>query len=173
LLIPFKRSKSSTTSALPTGLAKVKVSSRWKHIVIHHSAVSDGDVKSMDRYHREERHMENGLAYHFVIGNGKRMKDGEIAVGNRWRRQLDGGHLRSGSQNRNSIGICLVGNFDRQKPTARQMESLEVLVLYLMRRCQLGVGSVKTHQQINIIHTRCPGRYFPSKTFVRQLRSAR
>ena len=57
---------------------------RWQYIVIHHSGVDTGTVKAMDKYHREVRHMENGLAYHFVIGNGSGMGDGEIAVGRRW-----------------------------------------------------------------------------------------
>ena len=59
---------------------------RWQYIVIHHSDVDTGTVKAMDKYHREVRHMENGLAYDFVIGNGSGMGDGEIAVSRRWTR---------------------------------------------------------------------------------------
>src|ERR1035438_6831585 len=62
---------------------------RWQYIVIHHSGVDTGTVKAMDHYRREVRHMENGLAYDFVIGNGSGMGDGEIAVGPRWTKQLD------------------------------------------------------------------------------------
>ena len=72
-------------------------------------AVDTGTVKGMDRYHREVRHMENGLAYHFVIGNGSGMGDGDIGIGSRWTKQLDGGHLTSERQNQVSLGICLVG----------------------------------------------------------------
>ena len=143
---------------------------RWKYIVIHHSAVDEGTMKGMDDYHRKQRHMEHGLAYHFVIGNGNGMKDGEIGVGNRWKQQLDGGHLRSESQNKVALGICLVGNFDAHPPTAKQMQSLNALVRALMNRCGVPAKSVKTHQQINIIGTRCPGSRFPSKTFLRDLR---
>ena len=46
-------------------------------------------MKGMDRYHRDERHMEHGLAYHFVIGNGNGMGDGEIGVGQRWIEDLN------------------------------------------------------------------------------------
>ena len=165
-------SSATMTHLLPSSLSGVRVSSRWKTIVIHHSGSLSGDVKGMDRYHREERRMENGLAYHFVIGNGRRMKDGEIAMGNRWQRQIDGGHLASYKQNQTSIGICLVGNFDKQRPTKRQMESLRVLVEYLMDRCHLPSSAVKSHQQINVIHTRCPGKHFPIKTFMSDLKSA-
>lgn len=143
---------------------------RWKHIVIHHSGVSEGTVKGMDRYHREQRHMENGLAYHFVIGNGNGMRDGEIAVGQRWRQQLDGGHLRSESQNRTALGICLVGDFDKRGPSERQMKSLNGLVKALMKRANLSTSAVKTHRQINIIGTKCPGAKFPTKSFVAGLK---
>ena len=144
---------------------------RWKYIVIHHSGVDEGTVKGMDRYHREVRHMEHGLAYHFVIGNGDGMRDGEVAIGPRWREQQDGGHLRSESQNKVAIGICLVGNFDQSPPTASQLKSLNALVKALMKRTQLPSSAVKTHQQINVIGTRCPGTKFPTKSFLRGLSS--
>ena len=150
-------------------LARVSVEPRrWQYLVVHHSGTRMGTVKGMDRYHREQRHMENGLAYHFVIGNGHGMNDGEIAVGHRWLEQLDGGHLRSEQLNRISIGICLVGDFERDDPTARQMQNLEALTRYLLDRCKLGGGSLRTHQQINTLYTRCPGRHFPTKTFLRE-----
>jgi LysM repeat protein len=142
---------------------------RWKYIVIHHSGVPTGTVQGMDRYHREQRHMENGLAYHFVIGNGHGMKDGEIAVGHRWTAQLDGGHLASEDQNKSAIGICLVGDFEKDKPTWRQTRSLRALVLALLDRCDLDPDAVKTHQQINTVYTRCPGRHFPTRTFLKSL----
>jgi len=144
---------------------------RWKYIVIHHSGVNEGTVKGMDRYHRDVRHMENGLAYHFVIGNGNGMGNGEIAVGNRWPKQLDGGHLASLTQNKVAIGICLVGNFDKSAPSAAQMESLNALTRALMERCNISAGNVKTHQQINIVGTRCPGSKFPAKSFLSGLKT--
>ncbi len=145
---------------------------RWQYIVIHHSGVDTGTVKAMDQYHREVRHMENGLAYDFVIGNGSGMGDGEIAVGQRWTRQLDGGHLASEAQNKIALGICLVGNFDTHLPTHKEIESLRALVQALMARCDLTPHAVKTHQQINIVHTRCPGAMFPASSFLASLQSA-
>ena len=145
---------------------------RWQYIVIHHSGVDTGTVKGMDEYHREIRHMENGLAYDFVIGNGSGMGDGEIAVGRRWTLQLDGGHLASEAQNKIALGICLVGNFDEHRPTPREMDSLRALVQALMARCHLTPLAVKTHQQINIVHTRCPGARFPTSSFLSSLRAS-
>jgi N-acetyl-anhydromuramyl-L-alanine amidase AmpD len=144
---------------------------RWRYIVIHHSASVQGDPAGIDRYHRERRHMENGLAYHFVIGNGRGMPDGQIAIGNRWALQLNGGHLASEDLNRISIGICLIGNFDNGQPTKRQMESLRALVLHLMARCRLPASSVRTHRQINTKPTECPGAHFPTKKFIASLQA--
>jgi N-acetyl-anhydromuramyl-L-alanine amidase AmpD len=177
LIIPSKGTSSSKSSAsaststtIPSSVQKAidttrVESGRWKYIVIHHSGVQIGSPKSMDRYHREERRMENGLAYHFVIGNGQGMRDGEVAVGRRWTKQLDGGHLASESQNHIALGICLVGNFDRQTPTTRQMQSLRALTKALMKRCKLSSSAVKTHREINVVNTRCPGAKFNAKAF--------
>lgn len=176
-----KTAGAPATSAIPglpkpvkDALANAPVrSGRWKYIVVHHSGVDEGTLRAMDRYHREVRHMEHGLAYHFVIGNGHGMGDGEIAVGDRWKQQLDGGHLRSEEQNKIALGICLVGNFDQDSPTPKQMQSLNALVQALMKRCGVPPSGVKTHQQINIIGTRCPGKKFPTNSFLSGLRTPR
>jgi LysM repeat protein len=138
---------------------------QWEHIVIHHSGTSLGSGKNIDRYHREERHMENGLAYHFVIGNGNGMKDGEIYIGGRWKKQIEGGHLAVHSLNLNSIGICLIGNFEKERPSARQLNSLEALIRYLQKATGLSTDAVTTHKLIHPKHTLCPGRRFPAEAF--------
>jgi LysM repeat protein len=172
--IPGPQEKGSTSSLDAVLRKKLDSASvtpkKWRYIVVHHSATESGTVAGMDRYHREERHMENGLAYHFVIGNGHGMGDGKVSIGKRWIDQLDGGHLASESLNTKSIGICLVGNFDQERPTQKQLASLESLVSYLLKRCRLAASAVKTHQQINPIHTRCPGQHFPAMTFVKNLK---
>jgi hypothetical protein len=175
LVIPDRSSPATPTlpALVQRAIDRVEVKpGRWKQIVIHHSGVDTGTVQGMDRYHREERHMENGLAYHFVIGNGHGMGEGEIGVGSRWTRQLDGGHVTSASQNKVSLGICLVGNFCRHEPTPKQLERLRALARALMSRCDLPASAVKTHQQINVLYTRCPGRHFPTKRFLDSLESA-
>ena len=168
LRIPSKDKPPSSvlSSSVRNAIASAKVrKGRWKHIVLHHSGTELGNIKGMDEYHRRRRHMENGLAYHFVIGNGRGMGDGEVGVGKRWTSQLNGGHLASDSLNEVAIGICLVGNFDKQSPTKKQLASLKALLETLRDRCNLPASAVKTHQQINPVYTRCPGRHFPVSTF--------
>lgn len=150
-------------------LDKIRVvPGRWRYIVIHHSASTKGTPRSMDAYHRQ-RGMENGLAYHFVIGNGNGMGDGELHTGQRWRGQLNGGHLASESLNAKSIGICLVGNFETGRPSSREMQSLYAIVGYLRQRCKLPVSAVKLHRQINTKPTECPGRNFPLQSLLQNI----
>lgn len=144
-------------------------SSQWRHIVIHHSATRVGSAKGMDNYHRNERRMENGLAYHFVIGNGRGMKDGELYIGDRWKKQIQGGHVSSYALNQISIGICLVGDFSKNRPTSKQMATLEALVEYLMDKTKVPVARVTTHTLIHPNHTICPGKYFPTASFKAKL----
>lgn len=142
----------------------------WKHIVIHHSATPQGTAKGFDRVHREERNMTNGLAYHFLIGNGRGMGDGEIHIGDRWKRQIQGGHLSSFALNKISIGICLVGNFEKTKPTRKQLQQLDALVEYLMAVTNVPVSRVTTHTLIHPNHTDCPGKNFSLANFKRKLK---
>jgi len=134
--------------------------SRWKHIVIHHSGDNTNSIQGMEHYHRRVRRMENGLAYHFVIGNGVNTGDGKIYVGDRWRRQIRGGHVASTSLNEIAIGICLVGNFDQRVPTSKQRSSLKALVTRLRARTGVPYKEVRTHRHINPKPTACPGRRF-------------
>lgn len=143
--------------------AKIK-RGRWKYIIIHNSATRQGNAKAFDNYHKNVRKMQNGLAYHFVIGNGTSSGNGEIEIGNRWTRQINGGHVASDYLNNISIGICFVGDFDRDLPTRAQTEALQELVTYLRNRCGKTGGkfpSVRGHKQINPKPTSCPGKRFP------------
>jgi N-acetyl-anhydromuramyl-L-alanine amidase AmpD len=141
-------------------LSAISVRGSWKHIVIHHTATPSATPGGIDRFHRQQRHMENGMAYHFLIGNGRGMDDGEIYVGDRWKKQIQGGHLASEQLNMSSIGICLVGNFEAKPPTERQMKSLDALIRKLRQQTGLARTAVTTHRSIHPRHTSCPGKHF-------------
>lgn len=159
---------SALPSSVKSSLDRIAVRGGWKHIVIHHTATDRDNAKNMDRYHRDERKMENGLAYHFVIGNGRGMKNGEIYIGDRWKRQIQGGHLKSYSKNQVAIGICLVGNFEKRPPSSKQLEQLEALIHYLMKRTDVHHSGVTTHKVIHPNHTLCPGKKFPTNSFLKK-----
>ena len=143
--------------------AKVQ-NGRWKYIVVHNSGTRQGNARVFDLYHRNVRKMQNGLAYHFVIGNGNSSGNGEIEVGDRWIRQINGGHVASDYLNDIALGICLVGDLNRDMPTKDQLAALDELCTYLRARVGKIKGQpaiVKGHKEINPKPTDCPGDKFP------------
>lgn len=137
---------------------------RWKYIVLHHSGTPSGNAKMFDYYHRAKG-MENGLAYHFVIGNGSDSEDGEIEIGGRWLKQLQGGHVKGDALNEISLGICFVGNYNSSRPTKKQIAAAIELIVYLRQRCGKPYPILDGHKEINPHHTDCPGKLFPLAAF--------
>jgi hypothetical protein len=145
---------------------------RWQFIVVHNSGTRQGNARVFDYYHKHVRRMQNGLAYHFVIGNGTSTGNGQVEVGDRWRRQINGGHVHSDYLNNISLGICLVGDFNRDQPTRAQLDACEELIRFLRDRCgktERGTIPVKPHRDINPPRwpTDCPGDAFPYSWFRR------
>jgi hypothetical protein len=139
---------------------------RWRYIVVHNSGTRQGNARAFEHYHRNVRRMPNGMAYHFVIGNGSSSKRGEIEIGKRWSRQIQGGHVHSDYLNNIAIGICLVGDFNNDSPRKEQLEALEEIIKYLRRRVGRVQGqqaAVRAHKEINPPRwpTDCPGDEFP------------
>ncbi|SRR5260370_831586 len=92
--------------------------------------------------------------------NGTSSGNGQIEIGNRWVRQLTGGHVHSDYLNYISIGICLVGDFNRDLPTQAQYQALDELIRYLRQRVGKIDGKysiVLGHKEINPVPTDCPG----------------
>ena len=161
-----RRSISATTASSRSIAACLECDSterRWRLIVLHHSATDSGSVASIDRNHRTRNDAAGrawlGIGYHFVIGNGHDMEDGEIQLTFRWRQQLAGAHAGQRRANEEGIGICLIGNFEQHRPTARQIDSATKLIAALADRYDLNAAQVKGHDAVRA--TRCPGRYFP------------
>ena len=151
--------------------AKTYENPEWKYIVIHHSATAEGNASVFEKYHYQ-RGMKYGLAYHFVIDNGTYGKrDGQLEIGSRWKKQLGGGHSRQQWVNNTGIGICLVGNFNKTRPTRKQMRTLVKLVNELQDQYNISNRNVVGHGQIKGEKTQCPGKYFPWKDFNTQLES--
>ena len=145
----------------------------WRFIVVHHSATHKGSAAVFDRWHRRHNGWDE-LGYHFVIGNGTYTGDGRIEVGSRWPKQKHGAHCKVGQDetyNDFGIGICLVGNFEKQWPTQAQMHSLARLVDYLSARFEIPDANIIGHGDVD--DTRCPGRHFSFADLFERLRRRR
>lgn len=131
-----------------------------RFIVVHHSATPRGlsleqSVASFNRTHGRRLHAgKNGyghhIAYHYVIA-----ADGSRAA---TRPELEAGyHTGSWQKNHESIGICLLGNFQTEHPTGGQLAQLEDLIRDVRQRYRISAEHVAGHRAFS--RTSCPGRH--------------
>ena len=145
-------------------------SKKWEYIIIHHSATDVGNALSFDYVHSKKRRWK-GLGYHFVIDNGTSGKeDGHIEVSPRWIHQDDGAHCKADGMNYRGIGICLVGNFNEDRVTPKQKESLVYLVNVLRQYYSIPDSHILGHGQVKGANTECPGKNFPWREFYHRLK---
>jgi hypothetical protein len=147
-----------------------RLSPRWTTVVIHHSATAAGGAGTFDKFHRAKGWDE--LGYHFVIGNGTDTPDGAVEVGSRWQSQKHGAHCKTPDNyyNEHGIGICLVGDFTKTRPTPRQLNALYRLVRFLTDACAIPPDRVTEHGAIKR-GTQCPGPNFALAPLRRYLAS--
>jgi N-acetyl-anhydromuramyl-L-alanine amidase AmpD len=137
---------------------------RWRAIVIHHSASPFGSPASIAAEHRQAS--LTGLGYHFLIGNGSGMGNGDIHVGYRWLDQLAGAHAvgpQAATYNQHAVGICLVGDGNRRPFSDLQIRRLAELVAAVAR--ELDIPADRILLQSDIADVQSPGRYFPEAAF--------
>jgi hypothetical protein len=154
----------AASSNFPAGwvpLGGYEDKSRWEGILIHHSATDNGNAAFIDRIHTDKGYDEMG--YHFLINNGNGKTDGYIEVGSRWVKQKHGAHCRVDQNddnywNEHTIGICLIGNFEKYSPSEAQYQSLAKLVQFLQDRYHIATSRIKGHGDVD--KTKCPGRLF-------------
>lgn len=143
---------------------------RWKYIVVHHSAGTFGNIEFLQKVHRTRQAHDpvDAIPYHYIIGNGKGMKMGEIASD--WRRTYDiwGMHVSANNVDHNfrGIGICLIGNFEQHNVPKAQYQSLVRLTKYLSAKYEISPKNVNAHGLIKGEATKCPGKNFPMKQFL-------
>ena len=77
-----------------------------KFIAVHHSQRKIDSLKRIKDFHIRINKWED-IGYHYLID-----KKGKIYVGRS--EKFIGAHVFG--HNKNSLGICLIGNFDEEKP---------------------------------------------------------
>lgn len=141
---------------------------RWRAVVVHHTATNRGNAEIIDKWHKANNW--KGVGYDFVIGNGSDSGDGEIEATFRWRRQIAGAHCGGTPNNwanEYGVGVCLVGDFTKTRPTARQLQSLTKLTKYLKQRYGISKHKIYGHRETPGYSggTICPGPNFPMYRF--------
>lgn len=137
-----------------------------KFLIVHHSAISRSvnanQFDAINRYHISKGWGKIG--YHYLIEpNGAVQKgraDNEV-----------GAQCLAAGMNTKSLGICLAGNFEVEKPTDQQVFALRDLLQKLTFRYNIKPESVLGHKETGA-KTLCPGHNL-DMVFVRQLAGGR
>lgn len=133
-----------------------------QYIVIHHS-VSPRDqtleksVASFNNNHKQRLHPEANslglhIAYHYVIaGNGdfQQTRPEDEA----------GWHASNHWMNTHSIGICLTGNFDEEKPTQEQKDTLIDLLIQIVDAYDIPTENIIAHTDVVGVYKTCCGKH--------------
>ena len=147
--------------------------SRWRYIMIHHSAGDYGTIEHLQKVHRERQGKDpiDLIPYHYIIGNGNGMEMGEVAQDNRGKLDLWGMHVSANNFDRNfrGIGICLIGNYEKKQVSQKQYEALVKLTKELMQRYDIPVENVTGHGYLKGESTKCPGKHFPMQKFLKDI----
>lgn len=127
-------------------------------ITVHHDGIDAFTSTSRDAAaHRLEQIRQSHLnrkgepfgdiGYHYIIDPAGRVWQGRDTS---WQ----GAHVAG--QNPGNLGICVLGNYNRQSPNRAQCATIDRFVRSQMQRYRVGVGNVKVHREL--AQTECPGR---------------
>lgn len=143
---------------------------RWDYIVVHHSAGSYGNIEFLQKVHRERQSKDpiDAIPYHFIIGNGNGLKEGEVASDWRQKYNIWGAHVsgRNAMRNFRGLGICLIGNFEDDSIPEKQYASLVTLTKQLMSTYGIPLKNISGHGYTPGESTKCPGKNFPMEKFL-------
>ena len=131
-------------------------------VTVHHTqghramneAEAASSVRATQHYHmvgraREGKEAFSDIGYHFLIAGDGRVVEGRRA-------EYLGAH--AGGSNTGNIGVAMMGDFNKLKPTAAQIESLTRLVTFLSlkyKKDPASKGFLEPHQHYT--NTDCPG----------------
>lgn len=131
-------------------------------VTVHHTQgaqpMNEADtaaaVKNIQHYHmvgrgREGKDNFHDIGYHFLIAGDGRVVEGRRA-------EYLGAH--AGGANDGNIGVAMMGDFNKQRPTGAQLESLTRLVTFLSvkyKKDPAAKGFLEAHQHYT--NTDCPG----------------
>ncbi len=132
----------------------------YTRITVHHSAdndpvVLDGSaarsfeaVRDIQRAHMNGKDTHYGdIGYHFLIDPDGRVIEGRDLT-------YQGAHAM-GDNNVRNVGICLIGNFDIEKPSEAALAALRRILDDL--RAKYGIDKDHVYGHRDLRNTRCPG----------------
>lgn len=116
-----------------------------RFIVLHHSFTADGQTVNWDaikKYHMETNKWAD-IGYHFGI----EAVDGKYVIMKGRPLRIRGAHCADGGMNKQSIGICMIGNFDKMTPPIAQWALAQLLISRLLWLYKIPICNVLGHRE--------------------------
>ena len=126
-----------------------------EYLIIHHSTRTHDFPFLIGLRHKHWKGWED-IGYHFLIGNGKLFTREGIVYPAR-PEDMEGAH--ASGYNHNSLGICLIGNFDKEPPHEKQFRALCSLLEAKMEQYKVPIENVLGHRELPNTKKSCPGRF--------------
>ena len=143
---------------------KINLMNRIDRITVHHEGWTTvwfddatntaARLELIRKVHVRDRKWAD-IGYHYIIDRSGRLWEGRNL-------RYQGAHVRA--HNEHNIGVMLLGNFDKQRPTDSQITALISTLKTLMRKYNVPTNRVFTHQEIT--PTACPGSHLQPKMVV-------
>jgi hypothetical protein len=95
-----------------------------------------------------QRRRFGDIGYHFILDRAGRVWEGRSM-------QFVGAHVSA--ENEENIGVMMLGNFEDQRPSDRQVDALRALTFALQGRYAVPATRVYGHRDLG--HTLCPGHH--------------
>ena len=126
-------------------------------LVVHHSATAKATTTAagIKRYHVENRKWSD-IAYHKVIEGDGRIVDGRPE-------SKDGAHAYGANQK--SLGVCVVGNFEKETIAEKQISALVQVLVDWCKKYHLDETHIYGHYLVpgGKTTTSCPGKNLKAK----------
>ncbi len=122
-------------------------------IILHHSQRAPDWPEFI-----KERHIKRGfedVGYHYLIGNKTKFSvNGKLYKGRD--EKFQGAHAIG--FNANSIGICLIGDLDKNPPTQEQLNTLIKFLKEKIAEHKIPVQNILGHRELPGVAKTCPGK---------------
>lgn len=114
-----------------------------------HNRTAPRRLRGAQRFHQTGKRKWADIAYHYLIDRAGNVYEGRPswARGDTATRYDTTGHLL----------VCVVGDYDKQKPTARQLTVLADLLAWASKKHHLDPTKITGHRQHAA--TSCPGKH--------------
>lgn len=129
---------------------------RYHYLVVHHTASDSGNLSTVRRGHWARGWFDAG--YHLILNNGSTaVPAGDLQASLRYRFATHSVATRSKRHNVLGLHLSVVGNYDKQAPSAEMWANLAHAVRTLHRQYGIPRENILLHRDCSA--TACPGRF--------------